>query len=246
MANHISQLKKKLRGGVRGVDYEFYLIMNPIDFLEAMYGSSFSGLMQSLTISTGLFLGIQQAITTLTSFVEGGKESDPTLLCKSIATPACQIEEVTVENKGHTIKMTGKRTYDNVDVTFYNAPDQQFYDFLQAWSLLCSHWNDDGKPVFIQAEGMAMLVQKDATQQIVGGWLYTGIWPQNIAQIDMSADGYDPTDFVATFAVEKAYRLPNMNTFASMRNALESLIKSMALGSTGAFLKVTNIFNGKN
>lgn len=191
----ISKLEQKVQGGVRGVNYFIYLDntskafnlsgANPVNYAE--FGA----------LKTNLDKLIKE---------------DEFILCKSMPVPASNVEVVTVDYKGHQLKIPSNRTYDPVDLTFYNTPSQTLYDFFLAWQHLGSNFlAPDGTSSYSPPSWVGcdlMLVQTDSTRKIIGGWLLTSAWVSNVGNIDFSAENNDLTEFTVTLQIQKAVRIP--------------------------------------
>ena len=192
----ISKLKRKLQGGVRGVDYFVYM-------------DSTSGFLKNLAGFNPINIA---EFTALASTLEALKKNDEFILCKSMPIPASNVNVVEVEYKGHNFKLPSNRTYDPVDMTFFNTPSQHLYDFFIAWQHLGSNFlAPDGTSSYASGDAIAcdiLEVQTDSTRKIIGGWLLKGAWVSNVSNVDFSAENNDLTEFTVTFQIEKAIRIP--------------------------------------
>jgi hypothetical protein len=192
----ITDLKRKLQGGVRGVDYFLYMDSTS-SFLKNLVGFN--------PINIAEFTALSLTLDTL-------KKADEFILCKSMPVPASNLNVVEVEYKGHNFKLPSNRTYDPVDMTFFNTPSQHLYDFFIAWQHLASNFlAPDGTSSYSSGDAVScniLQVQTDSTRKIIGAWLLLNAWVSNVSNVDFSAENNDLTEFTVTFQIEKAIRVP--------------------------------------
>lgn len=193
-----SDLKRKINGGVRGTGYYVWI---------DAFGAGWNYIPDNLKpINMAEFLAFKGIVEQV---VEEEKEL---ILAKSASAPSSNIEVVNIDWKGHQMRLPSNRTYDPYDLTFFNTPSQVLYDFFIAWQHLASNFlGPDGNTMYqspYMIESNILLVQTDASRNIIGGWIMTGAWPSTVSSIDHSSENNDATEYTVTFQIEKALRVP--------------------------------------
>lgn len=194
----ISDVKNKLRSGVRGIDYFVYFDASK-NFIQSVQNSP------KKPIHFAEMVALQTNLERL-------KSLDEFIMCKSAPNPASHVDVIETPYKGHVIKNPSTRTYDPVDLGFFNTPSQLLYDFFQSWSYLGSNFNaPDGTALYLSSSDIGMdimLANTDSEGRIIGGHLLYNAWCSDISQIDFDAGNPDMTEFTVTLQIEKAVRVP--------------------------------------
>jgi hypothetical protein len=134
-------------------------------------------------------------------------------LCKSAALPASNIAPIDVPFRGRILKVAGDRTFDTWTVTVINDEDMRHRKAFEAWMQHIAQYSDHSgltqpadymhkAKVFQLGRGT---VNKESgtgsggNTNVTAQYVFEGIFPTNISQIDLS---YDSSDTIEEFTVE--------------------------------------------
>lgn len=134
-------------------------------------------------------------------------------LCKSAALPASNIAPIDVPFRGRILKVAGDRTFDTWTVTVINDEDMRHRKSFEAWMQHIAQYSDHSgltKPADYMHTakvfqlGRGTVAKESGTgsggnTSVKGQYVFEGIFPTNISQIDLS---YDSSDTIEEYTVE--------------------------------------------
>lgn len=127
-------------------------------------------------------------------------------LVKSASLPASEIGEIPVEYRGRSIKLPGKRTYADWEITVIS--DGQF-DLRNAFERWMNDLNDTVDNVAALPHDLAgnnpifptwSIDQLDRTGKAVKSYSFFNCWPKSISAIETSYDNEALAEFTVTLA----------------------------------------------
>ena len=125
-------------------------------------------------------------------------------LCKGSQLPASVVGEVIVPFRGRQLKVTGDRTFEDWTVTITNDVSFQLRAGMEKWSELCQNHNFAlGANTLDEYFATAIVRQLDRQGNQLRAYGFEGIWPKNVAQIDLDMGQNDTVEeYEVTFAVQ--------------------------------------------
>ena len=125
-------------------------------------------------------------------------------LCKGSQLPASVVGEVIVPFRGRQLKVTGDRTFEDWTVTITNDVSFQLRAGMEKWSELCQNHNFAlGANTLDEYFATAIVRQLDRQGNQLRAYNFEGIWPKNVAQIDLDMGNNDTVEeYEVTFAVQ--------------------------------------------
>jgi len=163
-----------------------------------------------LTLPTGANQSLTGIVTTPANFSER-----LSFLCKAAALPASNISPIEVPFRGRTLKVAGDRTFDTWTITVINDSDFYLRTIFEQWmGSIGQHQTHGGfqNPAAYQSNatvkhlgrqpqgvGPASGLGTVTDETVIATYSFEGIFPTNVAQIDLS---YDTTDTIEEFTVE--------------------------------------------
>jgi len=125
-------------------------------------------------------------------------------MCKSSLIPSSQVNKVEVDYMGRKIKLAGTRPeFEDWTVTIINDEDFAIRNDLEKWMNLMNGHIDNQQlvsPNDYKADGTVTQLSKDGSK--LREYKFKGIFPTDIAQIDLSWDSEDIEEFEVTFSVD--------------------------------------------
>lgn len=124
-------------------------------------------------------------------------------LCQSTQLPGSSIGTMEVGFRGRPLKLAGDRTFEDIDLTFYNDTDFVLRDAFESWHNAMNQYNSNkGLPNPSEYLSTVSLYQLDNSDNRVKEYVLKLAWPTNIAPIELAQDSNDQ---IETFAVTFAY-----------------------------------------
>jgi hypothetical protein len=166
------------------------------DFKSKLVAGGARGNLFKVTLN---FPGYAQGDVELTSF-----------MCKGAQMPASIIGLIEVPFRGRKLKMAGDREFEPWSVTVINDAAMEVRNGLERWSNgINAHNANDGitNPVDYMAD--AVVEQLDKGGNVTKRYDFRGIFPSNIAAIDVS---YDNENQIEEFTVEFQVQYWESNT----------------------------------
>jgi len=136
-------------------------------------------------------------------------------LVKGANLPASNIAPISVPFRGRELKIAGERTFDTWTVTVINDSNFTLRDAFEKWMNMINRVSDNGgevDPTVYQQEAYvhqlgrapvtnatAAPVQTGATVPILRSYHFHGVFPTQVAPIELS---YDQNNVIEEFAVE--------------------------------------------
>lgn len=162
------------------------------DFLSNLKGGGVRSNMFNVTMSFPL-----GAIAT------GTEMQTMTMLCKAASIPASTLGVMEIPFRGTTVKIPGDRSFSEWSVTILNDTDFQIRNAFERWSnLIKQHRSNKSAENPVDLMTKAVVEQLDRNGEVIKTYEFNGVWPAEVASIDLS---WDSTDSLQEFAVTLQY-----------------------------------------
>ena len=125
-------------------------------------------------------------------------------LCKGSQLPASVVGNIDVPFRGRKLKVTGDRSFEDWTVTITNDVSFQLRAGMEKWSELCQNHNFAlGANTLDEYFATAIVRQLDRQGNQLRAYTFEGIWPTNVAAIDLDMGNNDTVEeYEVTFAVQ--------------------------------------------
>lgn len=124
-------------------------------------------------------------------------------LCQSTQLPGSNLGMLEVGYRGRQLKLAGDRTFEDLDLTFYNDTDFALRNAFEAWHNAINQYNSNtGLPTPNEYLSTVTLYQLDNQDERIKEYVLKLAWPTVIAPIEVAQDSNDQ---IETFAVTFAY-----------------------------------------
>ena len=125
-------------------------------------------------------------------------------LCKGSQLPASVVGNIEVPFRGRKLKVTGDRSFEDWTVTITNDVSFQLRAGMEKWSELCQNHNYAlGANTLDEYFATAIVRQLDRQGNQLRAYAFEGIWPTNVAAIDLDMGNNDTVEeYEVTFAVQ--------------------------------------------
>jgi hypothetical protein len=161
------------------------------DFLAALQGGGARPNRFEVLVEFPAFAATQEAIRQ-TAF-----------LCQSTQLPGSNLGTMEVGFRGRQLKLAGDRTFEDLDLTFYNDTDFALRDAFEAWQNAINQYNSNiGLPSPSEYLSTVTLYQLDNQDNRIKEYVLKLAWPTVVAPIEVAQDSNDQ---IETFAVTMAY-----------------------------------------
>jgi hypothetical protein len=123
------------------------------------------------------------------------------ILIKAAGLPSSNLGVIEVPVRGLILKVAGDRTFDTWTITVLNDIDFKIRQAFEKWmSSIRKLTDNDGKanPADYIVDGVTV-EQLDRNENSIRKYIFEGVFPTNISQIDLSSDS---TDTIEEFTVE--------------------------------------------
>lgn len=123
------------------------------------------------------------------------------ILIKSAGLPSSNIGLIEVPVRGLILKIAGDRTFDTWTITILNDTDFKLRAAFEQWLALIRKLSDNSglsNPGDYIVDGVSVQ-QLNRSEKCIRKYIFEGIFPTNISQIDVSSDS---TDTIEEFTVE--------------------------------------------
>lgn len=130
--------------------------------------------------------------------IAGGDED---ILVKSAGLPSSNLGIIEVPVRGLILKVAGDRTFDTWTITILNDTDFKLRQAFEKWMATIRKLTDnDGKaaPSDYIVDGV-QVEQLDRSEKSIRKYIFEGVFPTNISQIDVSSES---TDTIEEFTVD--------------------------------------------
>lgn len=143
--------------------------------------------------------------------IETGTETESlSFLCKAASLPAATVGVIEVPFRGRQVKLPGDRTFEEWAITVINDTDFQIRNAFERWSsTINKHRENVGETVPQNLMSKATIEQLDRSGAVIKSYDMVGIWPSQVAAIEVSAES---TDAIEEFAVNIQYQFWESNT----------------------------------
>lgn len=125
----------------------------------------------------------------LTNPVDSSGDTQLPFFCRASALPAYNLGVVPVFYFGRQIKLPGTRTFDPWTVTIYNDEDFITRNALEGWNnamnTLEGNVENFGNASPLNYKSQGTVTQYGKTGNILRVYQFKGIWPSNVAPIDL-------------------------------------------------------------
>jgi len=127
--------------------------------------------------------------------------------CKGASLPASTVETIPVPFRGRDLKISGKRTFENWQITVINDQDMAIRSQMESWS----HKMTEHGVFYSEYEGIgsfadymvdAKITQLDMQHQDIRSYTMIGCWPTSISAITVGSG----EDGIEEFTVDLAYQ----------------------------------------
>lgn len=145
-----------------------------------------------------------EALVEFPAFAAGQEEIRKTsFLCQSTQLPGSTLGTMEVGFRGRSLKLAGDRTFEDLDLTFYNDTDFAIRDAFEAWHNAINQYNSNtGLPSPTEYLATVSLYQLDNEDNRIKEYVLKLAWPTNIAPIELAQDSNDQ---IETFSCTMAY-----------------------------------------
>lgn len=120
--------------------------------------------------------------------------------------PSQQLGTIEASYFGRKIKLAGDRTFEDWNVTVMNDEDFKLRNALEVWQQQINSHSDNlrefGSANPAQYKAQATVTQYSKTGQPLRTYTFSGLYPSNIAAIDLA---WDTNDTIEEFAVTWSY-----------------------------------------
>jgi hypothetical protein len=123
-------------------------------------------------------------------------------LCQSTQLPGSNLGTMEVGFRGRSLKLAGDRTFEDLDLTFYNDTDFALRNAFEAWHNAINQYNSNtGLPSPAEYVSTVSLYQLDNDDNRIKEYVLKLAWPTIIGPIELAQDSNDQIEiFSATFA----------------------------------------------
>ena len=142
----------------------------------------------------------------LTNPVNSGADARFRFLCRVAQIPATTVTPITTQYFGRPIKFAANRTYEDWSVTIINDEDFSVRSTLEEW---CEHINgtisnkSSGFALGQAYKSQAEVIHYGKTGNILRKYTIQGLWPTNIAAIDLDWSNADVIEeYTVTFSLD--------------------------------------------
>lgn len=136
-----------------------------------------------------------------------------TFMAKAAQLPGSTIGSVTVPYFGRELKFSGNRTFADWSITVINDEDFAIRNAFESWmNAINSHAENrrNGSAVSPSSYSVdAEVIQYGKAGEEIKRYTFVGMWPQDLAPIDLA---WDSNDTIEEFAVTFAYQYWETNT----------------------------------
>lgn len=137
----------------------------------------------------------------------GSAQTKLTFMCKTAQLPGSTINAVPVQYFGRELKFAGNRYFDDWVITVINDEDFIVRNAFERWSNgINSHQPNLRNPVALSPLGYttdADITQYGKTGNVIKKYKFIGLFPNNIAPIDMD---WGANDTIEEFTVSLSYQ----------------------------------------
>ena len=130
--------------------------------------------------------------------------NEGTFLIKAAQLPPATVGSIPVPFRGRDLKVTGDRVFADWTVTVTNDTTFRIRNAFEKWSEVCQNMNYVlGANTLNEYYSNAIVRQLDRDGQQLRAYRFEGIWPTEVAAIDLSFDSKDQVEeYQVTFAVQ--------------------------------------------
>jgi len=124
-------------------------------------------------------------------------------LCQSTQLPGSNLGIMEVGFRGRSLKLAGDRTFEDIDLTFYNDTDFALRDAFEAWHNAINQYNSNiGLPAPSEYLSTVSLYQLDNQDNRIKEYVLKLAWPSVVQPIELAQDSNDQVEM---FAVTMSY-----------------------------------------
>ena len=144
-------------------------------------------------------------------------DNEGTYLIKASNLPGSNVGFVEVPFRGRKLKVSGDRTFDDWSVTVTNDVSFSLRKGFEKWSELIQNMNYAlGSNTLNDYFATAIVRQLDRDGNQLRAYKFEGIWPTEVAQIDLDMDSNDTVEeFGVTFKVQYWSAIEDGDPFSS-------------------------------
>ena len=130
--------------------------------------------------------------------------NEGTFLIKAANIPPAIVGQIGVPFRGRDLKVTGDRVFEDWTVRVVNDTTFRLRNAFEKWSEVCQNMNYVlGANTLNEYFSNAIVRQLDRDGQQLRAYRFEGIWPTEVAAIDLSFDSKDQVEeYQVTFAVQ--------------------------------------------
>ena len=145
----------------------------------------------------------------ITNPIDGSADSSVPLRCKAASLPGYTINPLEAFHFGRPIKLPGNRTFEDWNVTFYNDEDYAIRDQLEAWVNSVNSPEANRRELTTSAQSLyksdALVTQLSQTGQRLRSYKFSGLFPTQVAPIEMDWANEAIQEYQVTFSIDYFY-----------------------------------------
>jgi hypothetical protein len=127
-------------------------------------------------------------------------------LAKASALPESTLQTLEVAHFGRTVKLPGRKTYSDWNVTIYNDEDFRIRNALESWSNAINSPETNrrllGSSDISLYKSTGLVEQLSQTGNVIRTYKMVGIFPSSVASIGLDWDGESVQQFDTTFSYD--------------------------------------------
>lgn len=133
--------------------------------------------------------------------------------CKAASLPSSNMGIATAPFMGRHVKLAGDKTFDDWTITILNDTDFSIRNAFEMWiDRINGHLSNVSAPGWsnpVMYFANAEVIQLDREQNPIKSYLFEGIWPTQLGEIQL---GFDQNDMIEEFTVTLAVNYWTSNT----------------------------------
>lgn len=131
-------------------------------------------------------------------------------MCQSTQLPGGTLGTMEVGFRGRSLKLPGDRTYDEIDLTFYNDTDFAIRDAFELWSNAMNQHNSNiGLTAPVDYLATVNMYQLDNQDNRIKEYVLKFAWPSVVGPIELDQTS---NDTIETFSITMVYSDLESNT----------------------------------
>lgn len=146
---------------------------------------------------------------TLTNPVDSTADNKLPFFCKIAALPGSTLTQIEQHYFGRPVKFPGNRTFEDLNLTIINDEDFKVRNALETWSNAINSF--EGNIRNLPSSSAALFKSTAEVQQlsqdgrVLRTYKFVGIWPNNIAQVDLDWSSDTISEQSVTFSYDYYY-----------------------------------------